>query len=116
MLNLNHILFALFIACTAVIYTCELTEPGEIFGFWKRWLDEKLNTPERSCKGLDYHPLYKVLAHCEKCISGQLSFWIFLAYNYNHYYLITIIPHLLFTGFTIFLAVVIKKAHSILTK
>ena len=112
MLTPTHLLLAFVIACTAVVYTCILTEPGEIFASWKRFLDSKLNTPKRACNGLGMHPLYKVLVYCEKCIAGQMALWIFLIYNFDYYQhgrWITIIPHVLFIGFTIFSAVAAKK-------
>lgn len=115
MINVYHLIFAFVIACTAVVYACVITEPGELLAFWKKFLDEKLNAQKRACLGLGPHPVFKVLVGCEKCISGQMAFWIFLAYNYHGYMLITIIPHLLFTGFTIFCAIAAKKILDVLT-
>lgn len=110
---LLFLLTSMLIAITAVVYSYVLTQPGEIFaGLYKR-LDTWFKTDERQMKfGKGPHPLFKLLIWCEKCVAGQWSLWIFLICAWPWYqrgYLILIIPHVLFIGLTIFLALCIKK-------
>ena len=68
-------------AVTSQIYTNVISQPHQIFAGWKRWLDLKLNyggSYENERRDED-HWLYKILIGCEKCNTGQLSLWTFVA-------------------------------------
>jgi hypothetical protein len=102
---------ALFIACTAVVYSCALTQPGEIFAKWHDFIYNATGVEKRITEGKPMPALYKVLVFCEKCISGQMALWIFLIQNFSFYRLgiwTIIVQHILFIGFTIFLSIVVK--------
>ena len=95
------------IAIAAFVYSYILTQPGEVFGPWNRFLSERLNK-NRLNEGLPLHPLYKLLVGCEKCIAGQVSLWSYLYVTHEYYSLLIGFGHVLFVCLTIFLAVVIK--------
>lgn len=59
------------------VYIHYLTEPGMFLGWWKKWLAEKLiEGQEVEWKAM----LFKVVAECEQCFTGQLAMWSFLFY------------------------------------
>jgi len=107
----------IFIAITAFVYSNILTQPGEIFGNLYKKLDEFFNTDKRSCTGLGLHPIFKMIMACEKCVSGQLAFWFFMAHYYNgylsgtHSFIYNAFTHIGFTCTTIFITTIIKSLH-----
>ncbi len=60
---------AIFIGLWAYLFCMVLSEPGEVFGWLKNWIDKMC--PEW---------LYKPLIGCPKCHAGQVAFW-FQAWN-----------------------------------
>lgn len=107
-----YLLMSLLIAITAFVYSYVLVQPGEIFAKLFLKLDLFFNSDKRACQGKGPHPLFKMIMRCEKCVAGQMAMWIYLAYNWHQYLqknFITLIPHILFIGLSIFLTLVIKK-------
>lgn len=107
----------IFIAITAFVYSNILTQPGEIFGTLYGILDNFFKTDQRSCSGKGLHPIFKMIMACEKCVSGQLSFWFFMAHYYNGYlsgtqsFIYNAFEHVLFTCTTIFITTIIKSLY-----
>ncbi len=110
-----YLLSALLIAITSVVYSYILTQPGEIFGWLFGKLNEFFKTDERTSQGLGPHPLFKMIMWCEKCVSGQMSLWLFLIINWKYYaegVFIIVIPHAFFVTLSIFLSLTIKKIYN----
>jgi len=106
------ILTALLIAVTGFTYSYILTQPGEVFGWIYGKLDVLFKTDKRSCDGLGFHPVFKMIMACEKCVSGQMALWIFIILNYQNYlqsFIWHLVFHILFIGTSIFLATLIKS-------
>lgn len=107
----------IFIAITAFVYSHILTQPGEIFGKLYARLDIFFNTDKRSCEGLGFHPIFKMIMACPKCVSGQLSFWYYMAHNYvgylsgTHSFIYNAFMHIGFTCTTIFITVIVKSLY-----
>ena len=100
-----YLLASLLIAVTAFVYSYVLTQPGEFFGKIYGKLDILFKTDARVSEGKGVHPLFKMIMWCEKCVAGQMAFWIFLACTwrlYLHREFIFVIPHILFIGLSIF--------------
>ena len=108
----------IFIAITAFVYSNILTQPGEIFGKVYEQLDSFFGTDKRSCAGKGLHPIFKMIMACEKCVSGQLAFWYFLAHYYTGYlsgtqsFIYNALEHAIFTCTTIFVTTIIKSLHN----
>lgn len=106
------ILTALLIAITGFTYSYILTQPGEVFGWLYGKLDALFNTDKRGCKGLGFHPVFKMIMACPKCVSGQMALWIFIILNHEDYlqsFIWHLVFHILFIGTSIFLATLIKS-------
>lgn len=107
----------IFIAITAFTYSYILTQPNEIFGGLYGKLNIIFKTDERMIKGLGLHPIFKMVMACEKCVSGQLSLWIYLFWNYENYTfgfrlsIYNLIEHIFFVTTTIFLTTIIKSIY-----
>lgn len=66
---------ALFLAITAIVWCCILTDTDMIFARYRLLID---SLPSY---------LYKPLGGCAVCFSGQLSFWIMLiSYHDDRYF------------------------------
>jgi hypothetical protein len=100
----HEILLALEIAIAGYIFSVILTQPGHLFDWYGNIL-KRLR--ERYPKFAD------PLGYCPLCFTGQLSFWLFLYYNYHHYH---IVRHVLFVAMAIFLVAAVGKAYGILKK
>ena len=104
----------IFIAITAFTYSYIFTGPNEIFGWLYGKLNEVFKTEQRRYSGKSFHPIFKMIMACEKCVAGQMSLWIYLAWHYESYFhgircaLYNGIEHILFIGTTIFLTTIIK--------
>lgn len=104
----------IFIAITAFTYSYILTGPNEIFGSLYGKLNDFFKTDLRRQSGKSFHPLFKMIMACEKCVSGQMALWIYLAWHYENYLvsfrlgLYNFIEHVLFISTTIFLTTIIK--------
>lgn len=118
MFTQDYFILSFLIAVLAYVYTNVLTEPDEILSGWKSWLNNKLNDEERLSNGLGYHPLYKVLVHCEKCFAGQVALWVYLILSFETYKDSVFIPkvlfflvfkHVCFITLTILTTIIIKK-------
>lgn len=110
------ILTALCVAIVGYTYSNILTQPGEIFGKLYGKLDEFFQTDlRRSCQGKGPHPLFKMIMHCEKCVSGQLALWGFILFIYPDYSIRIGLLHILFIGLSIFFATIVKSIHEKLT-
>lgn len=115
MITLNFFLLSFLISVTAFVYSNVLTQPSEIFSNLYGRLDSFFENDRRYVHGLDQHPIFKMVIGCEKCVSGQMSLWIFLFFNYKNYLAFefsTIIYHALFIGLTIFTTTIIKSIYS----
>lgn len=118
MFTQDYFILSFLLAVLAYVYTNVLTEPTEIFSKWKSFLHNKLNDEEKLNAGLGYHPLFKVLVHCEKCFAGQTALWVYLILSHNRYFdsllipkalFILILKHVCFITLTILQVVLIKK-------
>lgn len=105
----------IFISITAFTYSYILTQPNEIFGRLRIVLEQWFKHDQRLVAHKGPHPIYKMIMWCEKCVSGQLSFWIYLAWHYDQYLhgniLYNAIEHIFFTATTIFLTTIIKSLY-----
>lgn len=54
------------------VYTNVLTEAGMIFSPLYKWLNLSIF---KNDKREDYHWLFKIIIHCERCFTGQLALW-----------------------------------------
>lgn len=92
------------IAISAFVYTNILTEPEMLFNSLYNYLDVIFTGK--------YRFVFKILIHCEKCLSGQLAFWIYLWVNYNFYlsnnFLSAGLNHIFFISFTILIATILN--------
>lgn len=92
------------IAIAAYVYTNILTDVDMIFNWVYNKLDEKIK----------YRWIFHVIIHCEKCVAGQLSLWVFLFYHYKDYSKLTVdtlLLHIFFITFTILSTIFIKFLH-----
>lgn len=71
---------ALYISLWAYLFCMPLSEPGQVFGWLKKWL----YWLTLSIGGIGTHKgrariipdwLYKMLIDCPKCHAGQVAFW-----------------------------------------
>lgn len=108
----------IFISITAFVYSQILTQPGEIFGSLYGFLDELFQTDKRARFGKGLHPIFKMIMACEKCVSGQLSFWYFMLHYYEGYcngiqsFVYNAFEHIIFTCVTIFITTIIKSIYN----
>jgi hypothetical protein len=107
--------FAILIAVLAFVYSNLLMQPDAMLnGFYNR-MDVRFKTDERKQNGKGRHWLFMITVHCEKCIAGQLAFWLFPFFNYIGYILnpvYTSLVHLLFVAFAIFSAAIIHGIYN----
>ena len=107
----------IFISISAFVYANILSQPGEVFGKWYGFLNNLFQTDKRIVEGKGLHPIFKMIIGCEKCVSGQLAFWFFMAHYYNgylsgtHSFIYNVFEHILFTCTTIFLTTIIKSLY-----
>lgn len=112
---LSLILTALLVAVTGFTYSHILTQPGEVFGKLYLRLDILFNTDKRFRNGLGFHPVFKMIMACPKCVSGQMALWIFTILNYQDYlqsFVWHFVFHILFVGTAIFFATIIKSFYN----
>ena len=104
---------SLLIAVFAFVYTNILTDAEMLLNPLYNYLDCKLNGP---CNDGTNHWLFKVLIHCERCVSGQLALWIYFYYNFVNYIfnfsIDLIFSHLFFITFTILLTCILKGIYN----
>lgn len=115
MITINFFLLSFLISVTAFVYSYILTQPTELLSSVYRCLDALFKNDKRYSKGLDMHPIFKMIIGCEKCVSGQMALWIFLFFNYKYYLALefsTLIYHALFIALTIFTTTIIKSIYS----
>lgn len=99
MLNVNEIQFAFEIAITSYVFCCILIDVDGIFEFYGDFLyNIKQSKPK-----LEF--ILKPFGRCEHCFAGQVSFWIWLAFNFKEYNLIS---HIIFVSINIFLTFTLK--------
>lgn len=72
----ESITIGVIIGLWAFLWCSELTMPGEVFSFVRRWMN-----------GLKNESLRKILIDCPKCHAGQLAFWWFFANDINHLFI-----------------------------
>jgi hypothetical protein len=103
----------LLIAIFSFVYSNILTEGEMILNPLYNWLDCKLN---KGCNNVEFHWLFKVLIHCEKCISGQLALWLYFFYNFYDYVFNfspeLILYHFFFITFAILCTITIKGIYN----
>lgn len=96
------------IAVLAYVYTNILTDVDMIFNGLYNWLDQKI---------VNQRWIFHIIIHCEKCIGGQLAFWIF-SFIYHNAYLkhpfYTALIHIFFITFTILTTEFIKQTHKLI--
>lgn len=97
---------AFLIACLAYVYSVVLTDANQLLNPLYKRLYIYFKTDERINEGKDYHWLFKILIHCEKCVSGQWALWTYLAMNYLNY---NFFYHLFFISYTITITILITK-------
>ena len=106
---------AFLIAVFSFVYCIVLTEPEMLLNGLYKWMDGLFATDLRAEFGKGKHWLFKVLIACEKCNSGQIALWLFLYKNW-YYYIIdpfqTLLNHVFFISFTIFLTTIVKITHT----
>jgi hypothetical protein len=73
-----HYECSLLIALSAFVYAYLLTRPNKLLNGVYNKLDTYFKTDERLRNGKPLHPLFMLLIHCEQCIAGQVSLWLFL--------------------------------------
>lgn len=66
---------AFLLGVLGFVYTNILTESGMIFAPLYKWLNFSVFKNE---KREDYHWLFKILIHCERCFTGQLALWWYI--------------------------------------
>lgn len=131
MIVINFISVAFAIAIVAVVYSCVLTEPGEVFSGWYTFLRKKIMarsyTLEQMGKNYfegdlknsngkvirNYESLFRLLIGCEKCIAGQLALWYYLIKNYSCYQWDI---HIALVASTIFASIIIKSIYQLCHK
>lgn len=71
-------IISLFIGASSAVvawsFVCILCEPGEILGRFPVWLE-----------GLGRSNIFFKILTCERCLAGQLAFWIYPAYTLDGY-------------------------------
>ena len=104
MLTLYDLFFALQVAVLGCTVSCILMQQDYILEWW---LDFVLWLLEKGYKWAAYP-----LGYCEKCLSGQLGLWFYLALNFEYYntdLLDTAIGHAIFIAFTIVFTIPINN-------
>lgn len=98
--------FAILIAIAAVVYSTILTEEDSILHKWYLFLYDLFDTDQRAEQGKSKHWLFMLLIYCEKCIAGQMAFWLYICtHNIREYIWYN---HIFFTAATIFAAAIVK--------
>ena len=82
------LLYSLFAAITAIVYTDVLTDTGMILDFWSKFLHNHIKKEW----------ILKPLVDCVYCVGGQLALWSGF-FIWNDYKLLT---HFLFIMTTLF--------------
>ena len=62
---------ALYISLWAYLFCMPLSEPGQVFGWERKWLYKTLN-PDKSELG---QAAFMALIGCPKCHAGQIALW-----------------------------------------
>jgi hypothetical protein len=88
------LLYSLFAAITAIVYTDVLTDTGMILDFWSRFLHNHIKKEW----------ILKPLVDCVYCVGGQLALWSGF-FIWNDYKLLT---HFLFIMTTLFIIHIYK--------
>lgn len=95
---------SLLIAIAAFVYSQILTDAEMILNPVYNYFDKKTTHKGTGKK----HWLFKMLMHCEKCVAGQFSLWLYLVFHFQEY---NALNHILFITFTIFLAAITKNIY-----
>lgn len=104
------------IAVFAFVYSIILTEPHMLLNPLYKKLDQFFNgaTCKREARQ-SKHWLFKIIIHCEKCIAGQISLWLYTfthIMEYQEYPIETFFLHMAFITMTIFLVCLIKNIYT----
>lgn len=103
---LTYILISFCIALTGFTYSVILTNGGMMLDFWYIFLQGKLAEK--------HEKWFNVLVECPKCVSGQMSLWIFFFTPFFSGF--NSIPiHILFIIVTIWFVLIINKLYLWLT-
>lgn len=103
---LVYILISFCVALAGFTYSVILTDAGMILNEWYIFLQKKLAEK--------HEKLFNVLIECPKCVSGQMSLWIFFFTPFFSGF--NSIPiHILFIIVTIWFALIINKLYLWLT-
>lgn len=99
------------IAVLCFVYSTILTEENAILNSFYNRMYNVFKTDERASQGKPIHPVFMILIHCSKCVSGQVSFWCFLLLNYSNY---NIVLHFFFVSFVIFTNAFIHELYKLI--
>ena len=101
------------VAVIALVYVHILTQPDMILHFIARFLFRIIDRLSRLKTGLidlnKYERLrwyLKPILTCEKCVAGNIVFWLYLFYHWDNY---TVLEHIFYTTFAIYLTTVLWK-------
>ena len=83
------LLYSLFAAITAIVYTEVLTDTGMILDFWSRFLHNHIKREW----------ILKPLVDCVYCVGGQVALWSYPVVFWNEY---SVIYHFLYIMLVIF--------------
>ena len=83
---IEHILFGLVFGVHAFNFCALLTDPGNIFDWWPRFVSRLLYGQPYAAVGTDWKgKISRVLWACPKCHAGQWAFWSYLLTHRHHY-------------------------------
>lgn len=81
------ILYGVQYGIIGYVYVCILTQPGEVLGGWREWLEWQhfvyfnKKAIELDKDATDYVSqkkwILKPILTCEKCVAGQIAFWLY---------------------------------------
>ena len=66
------------------VYICILQQQPNILSSYHKFLTKVFNNDKRYQEGKDEHWLFFILGRCEKCFSGQVALWSYLAFAIHH--------------------------------
>lgn len=110
-----------------MVYCIVLTEPQMLFTSWYKLLSKYASS---KIVGIDWDTMkficmyrkpmsvwwFKILIGCEKCFTGQLTLWLYLAWRYNMYRthestFETALLHVFAVCFSIFTVIILVKIY-----
>jgi len=109
----EYLLISLLIGGCSFVYTNLLMEPDQLFGKLYKKAYNMFECDKAMIEGRSYHPLFKILFHCEKCNAGQIALWYYLFSNLKNYFTInTALIGITFILFSILTAAVVRGIYN----